>query len=72
MPQARYSRLTGGHGCLSPLMPATVDSFFDEYARRYTERNEDCMTGCGGRRAPVRRRAEPRGDGALRESGSVA
>ena len=29
----------GGYGCHchSPLMSATVDSFFDEYARRYTE-----------------------------------
>jgi hypothetical protein len=29
----------GGDGCQSADMSATVDSFFDEYARRYTERD---------------------------------
>ena len=31
-------------GAYSPLMSATVDSFFDEYARRYTERDVDGVT----------------------------
>jgi hypothetical protein len=33
-----------GYGCHSPLMSATVDSFFDEYARRYSERDVDGVT----------------------------
>jgi hypothetical protein len=34
----------GGYGCHSPLMSATVDSFFDEYARRYTEGDVEDVT----------------------------
>ena len=33
-----------GYGCHSPLMSAPVDSFFDEYARRYTERDAEGVT----------------------------
>jgi hypothetical protein len=34
----------GGCCCHSPLMSATVDSFFDEYARLYTERDVEGVT----------------------------
>ena len=33
-----------GYNCGGPGMPATVDSFFHEYARRYTERDVDGVT----------------------------
>ena len=34
----------GGYDCDSLLMSATVDSFLDEYARRYTERDVEGVT----------------------------
>jgi hypothetical protein len=34
----------GGSGCHSPLMSATVDSLFDEYAHRYTEGDVEGVT----------------------------
>ena len=34
----------GGYGCDSLPMSATVDSFLDEYARRYTERDVEGVT----------------------------
>jgi hypothetical protein len=33
-----------GDGCHSPAMPGSVDSLFDEYARRYTERDVEGVT----------------------------